>query len=328
MRREPSALEMNGMTIQAHAAAAYPSATEIESKLAHAGSAVARIRQLDGERDFYEIYRLHAAIDFPWDVARALELALFRTYCVPSIGGLLAATQEFEQRTQLRYEDTGLLLTKVLSHGFQGEGLAAVRRINQIHARFAISQEDMLYVLSTFVAVPLRWLERYGWRPLLESERKATHCYYRALGKHMGIRDIPATWQEMLAFSDAYERQHFAYTAQSASVGIATRELFVSWYPKPMAPLTRAAIHALLDEPTRSAFGFPAAPEAVRRSVEAALNARARVLARLPRRRRLATADDTLMIKQRSSAAAVEELGPDGGQLPGASEPRCPVRAR
>jgi ER-bound oxygenase mpaB/B'/Rubber oxygenase, catalytic domain len=311
------------MSAQAEKTFVYPTSAEIERKLAEAGSAVARIRTLDPERDCYEIYRLHAAIEFPWDVARALEMALFRTYCVPSIGGLLAATQEFLQRPQLRYEDTGLLLTKVLSHGFRGEGLAAVRRINQIHARFTISADDMRYVLSTFVAVPLRWLDRYGWRPLLDHERQATHAYYRTLGIHMGIREIPVNWQDMLAFSDDYERKHFAYTPENASIGSATRELFVGWYPKPLAPLTRVAIHALLDEPVRQAFGFPAAPQRVQRGVEATLQLRARLLARLPRRRTLVTAAESLNLKQRTDAIPSDRLGPDGTALPGASEPRC-----
>jgi hypothetical protein len=308
--------------------AAYLTDAELERRLAEAGSALALMRKLDPERDYHAIYRLHASIDFPWDVARALELALFRTYCVPSIGGLLAATQEFVQRPQLRYEDTGLLLARVLAHGFQGQGLEAVRRINQIHARFAISADDMRYVLSTFVAVPLRWLDRYGWRPLLDAERHATHAYYQVLGKHMGIADIPATWQEMLAFSDAYEREHFAYTPANARVGTATRELLVGWYPRSLAPWLRQAVHALLDESVRRAFAFPAPTRAVEVSVQAALRTRARVLARLPRRRTLATADETMILKQHSSQTPTSELGPDGTLLPGASEPRCPVRVR
>ncbi|MET0285143.1 MAG: oxygenase MpaB family protein, partial [Polyangiales bacterium] len=182
-----------------------------QRELRRAGSVSARIAELNPERDFLEIYRLHALGDFPWDTTRALELALFRTYCVPSIGALLHATREFQQRGQLRYEDTGLLLSLVLEHGFTERGLAALRRINQIHGRFAIANQDMLYVLSTFVSVPMRWLERFGWRPLLPAERIASHNYYRELGTHMGIRDIPPTWQQLLELGDDFERTHFRF---------------------------------------------------------------------------------------------------------------------
>ena len=37
-----------------------------------------QIEALDPERDGDEIYRLHALYEFPWDVTRALELALYR----------------------------------------------------------------------------------------------------------------------------------------------------------------------------------------------------------------------------------------------------------
>ncbi|MET0286409.1 MAG: oxygenase MpaB family protein [Polyangiales bacterium] len=301
---------------------------EVQRELRRAGSVSARIAELDPECDFLEIYRLHALADFPWDTTRALELALFRTYCVPSIGGLLDATREFSQRGQVRYEDTSLLLTHVLEHGFQGPGLAALRRINQLHARFTISNEDMLYVLSTFVSVPMRWLARYGWRPLLEAERIAAHNYYRELGTHMGIRDIPRTWPELVAFGDAYEREHYRYTEASARVGEATREILVGWFPRALAPVVRNAVHALLDAPVRAAFGFPAAPVAFQRGIEHALKLRARALAKLPARTRIGAPSGEIMLRVRRADASISTLGPDGTPLPGASEPRCPMTPR
>ena len=36
-----------------------------------------------------------AFVDFPWDINKALEFALLRTYAVPSISGLLARTGVF-----------------------------------------------------------------------------------------------------------------------------------------------------------------------------------------------------------------------------------------
>jgi len=53
-----------------------------------------------------------ACYDFPWDMTRSLELALFRTYCSPRISGLLASTGEFEryncnyERSHFRYSDS------------------------------------------------------------------------------------------------------------------------------------------------------------------------------------------------------------------------------
>ena len=65
--------------------------------------------------------------------------------------------------------------------------------MNQMHGAYAISNEDMRYVLSTFVVIPMRWLDRFGWRRLTETERRASANYYRELGRHMNIKDIPGT---------------------------------------------------------------------------------------------------------------------------------------
>jgi hypothetical protein len=134
-----------------------------------------RIEAMDPQREFLEIYRLTATVEFPWDVNQALSFALFRTYAVPAIGRLLARTGEFTQRAQKRYDDTTLLLDAVLEHGTgSATGRAAVRRVNQMHRAWDVGQDDLRYVLSTFVVSPIRWLDAYGWRPLSEPERIAS----------------------------------------------------------------------------------------------------------------------------------------------------------
>src|SRR6201991_1121861 len=130
-----------------------------------------------------------AAHEFPWDMTQALGLALFRTYAVPSIGELLAATGEFETRVHKRYADTGLILEAVLEHGFASStGRGAIRRMNQMHGAYAISNDDMRYVQSTFVVIPLRWLDRFGWRAPSEVERRGGADYHPGLGRHIDIK--------------------------------------------------------------------------------------------------------------------------------------------
>src|SRR5919202_4783575 len=153
-----------------------------------------RILELDPVRDAHEVYRLMATREFPWDVTQALSFALFRTYAVPSIGRLLERTGELTERTQRRYDDTVLLLDAVLEHGLaSAPGRTAVRRVNQMHRSYDISDDDMRYVLCTFVVTPIRWIDRYGWRRLTEHERIAGAEYYAALGRHLGIPGIPRT---------------------------------------------------------------------------------------------------------------------------------------
>jgi hypothetical protein len=125
-----------------------------------------RVAHLDPRQDYQEITRLLALHIFPWSIERALEFALFRTYAVPSISGLLTRTGELVRRPRKRYDDTELILFEMLEHGFESErGQRALGRMNQMHGRFPINNRDFLYVLSTFIFEPIRWVERGGWRP-------------------------------------------------------------------------------------------------------------------------------------------------------------------
>src|SRR5919206_2366859 len=118
-----------------------------------------RNESLDPMTEFVEIYRNVTMHEFPWDMNQALSFALYRTYAVPSIGGLLARTGELTERTQKRYDDTVLLLDAILEFGFEDDrGRTALRRVNRMHGSYDISNDDMRYVLSTFVVVPMRWL--------------------------------------------------------------------------------------------------------------------------------------------------------------------------
>jgi hypothetical protein len=245
------------------------------------------IQTLDPERDCERIVRLSGQWDFAWDGRQSLRLALFRTFAVPSIGGLLFRTGEFTQRSQKRNDDTELLIAEFVEHGFGSErGSRAIARMNAIHERFRIRNEDFLYVLSTFVCEPSRWNARFGWRPISAIERRAGFLFWREVGERMGIAGIPDSADELTAFNVAYEAEHFRYTAANAAVARATLELFASWYlPRPLWPLGIRAACALLDEPLLDALGLPHPRAEERRMVEGVLRVRARVLPHLPPRR-------------------------------------------
>ncbi|MET9413107.1 oxygenase MpaB family protein [Streptomyces klenkii] len=244
------------------------------------------IRRLDPERDFLRIFRITVTLEFPWDMTRALELALYRTYAVPSIGRLLAETGEFSRRPQKRYDDTALLLDTVVEHGFDSEtGRTAIRRINQMHRSYDISNDDMRYVLCTFVVIPGRWVDAYGWRRLSGHERHAIAVYYRTLGKHMGIQGIPGSYADFERCLEDYEAEHFGWDEGGRRVSDATFDLMASWYPRPLAPLVRGAGMALLDDSLLRAFRYEQPSPAARALVRGALRARARAVRLLPPRR-------------------------------------------
>ena len=280
-----------------------------------------RIEAMDPERDFAEICRLTGTIEFPWDMNQALSFALFRTYAVPSIGGLLARTGEFTGRTQKRYDDTALILDAVLEHGAtSGPGRAAIRRMNQMHHAWGVGQDDLRYVLATFVVSPIRWLDAYGWRPMSEVERAASANSYRDLGRHMGIRDLPETWQEFARLHDAYEDEHFAFDPGARAVADATLELFATF---PMnrftpTPVVRQMSYSLMDDDLLDAFRFPRPHRAVRALFRGGLRARGRLVRWLPPRREPYFARQLPQIRSYPDGYEVAALGtfPTGCPVP------------
>ena len=78
---------------------------------------------------------------------------------------------------------------------------------------------------------------------LTEREKQASVAYHRELGRRMGIRDLPATWQDWERLLDAYEAEHFGPDPGGRRVADATLEHFTTfplhrWLPR---SLVRAA---------------------------------------------------------------------------------------
>jgi hypothetical protein len=266
------------------------------------------ILQLDPVRDHQQIVRLSFRCDFPFDSTRALEMALFRTFCVPSIGGLLDRTGEFCGRTQKRYDDTDLLVSEIIEHGYESErGARAIARMNEIHGRFQIANDDFLYVLSTFVFEPLRWIDRYGWRPLTQAERQANFLFWRGVGERMKITGLPDDFAEFERFNRAYEAEQFRPTPGARRVAEATMGLFASW-AGPLQALVPPIIRATLDAPLLRALELPPAKPWLQSLVTTALRVRGQVAHFIPRTKpKLRTAQPT---RTYGCSYAIENLGP------------------
>jgi ER-bound oxygenase mpaB/B'/Rubber oxygenase, catalytic domain len=244
------------------------------------------IERLDPERDHQRIVCLSFGYEFPWDAIRSLEIALYRTYCVPSISALLDRTGEFRERTQQRYDDTSLLVAEMCKWGYEsGRGREALERMNWAHSHFNISNDDFLYVLSTFICEPVRWIDAFGWRPTCRNEQLAYYCFWREIGRRMGIRDIPDSYQAFQEWSRAYERAQFRFAETNQRIGSSTRDLFAAWFPRVFTPVVRYSIYAMLDDAMIAAFGFPKPLPLTRSLLRAALRLRGRAVRWLPARR-------------------------------------------
>ncbi len=275
------------------------------------------IAELDPETDFEEISRIVSYHEFPWDVQQALSFALFRTYAVPSIGRLLFDTGEFTTDTQKRHDDTALVLESVLVEGMETQkGRSAVRRMNQMHGSYDISNDDMRYVLATFVVIPVRWIRDYGWRRGTEAERVAAVRYYQRLGRLMGIKDIPADFAEFEELLNAYEDEHFAYDDKSRAVADATLELLVSFYPRVLAKGTNTFSRALMDDHLLEAFGYKKPSRPIVWLSRASLRMRGRVVRFMPPRRKPRHAADLKRVTSYPGGFMIERLGTFPASMP------------
>jgi hypothetical protein len=267
---------------------------------------------LDPAIDYHEMYRVLVAYEFPWDFNQSLSFALFRTYAVPSIGSLLHRTGEMCNRAQRRYDDTVILLDTILEHSLEAaHGRDALRRINQMHGAYQISNDDLRYVLATFVVMPDRWIEQYGWRPLNGAERTACANYYRNLGRHMGIRDIPETFGAFANLLDRYETDHFAKDVASRAVADATLQLFTTFPLNRLAPrwLVNRFAYAVMDDRLLNAFGYPHPSRIDRTLARAALRIRGRYVRTRPPRMQARYSRQMPQVRSYPDGYDVNQLG-------------------
>lgn len=144
---------------------------------------------------------------------------------------------------------------------------------------------DFLYVLSTFIYEPIRWIDAFGWRQTCPNERLGYYCFWREIGKRVGIVRIPPSYEAFEAWSRAYEREHFRFADTNQRVGTVTRDLFGSWFPRVFTPLVRYSIYAMLDADMIMAFGFPKPLPLTRPLLRGMLKLRGHAVRWLPPRR-------------------------------------------
>ncbi|WFE40974.1 oxygenase MpaB family protein [Micromonospora sp. WMMD998] len=270
-----------------------------------------RIRALDPEHDWLDIYQTMLRSEFPWDMKLGLNLAFNRSFSIPAIAAVHTGTGELTERTQKRIDDTGLLMYEMVLNGFdQPRGREALRRVNQIHRPYDIPNEDYLYVLGCLVVVPTRWLQRYGWRRPCCHERRATHLFYRELGRRMGITGIPGSYEEFETWFDAYDAAHLTPNDDAAAIERATRSLLLGRIPRPLAPLGDGLVSAMYDERLRQATRVDAPAWPVRVGLHVALTLRARRQRWLGAPRKTPLFADGIRTKTYPDAYEISKLGP------------------
>ncbi|MDB9526810.1 oxygenase MpaB family protein [Oscillatoria sp. CS-180] len=274
--------------------------------------------------DSAAICRRLAGFDFPWELNRALEIAILKTFCVPRISHLLHQTGEFERRPQKRYDDTSLILGNIVKWGYDSpRGRAAIARMNRIHQRFDIDNEDFLYVLSTFIYEPIRWNQLFGWRPFTPEEENALFQFWRAVGHRMNIQGIPDTSAAYEQFNQRYEAEHFKYHADNAAIGEAVVALMKGWLPSAAAPVVPVVVKAVASDSMRRAMGWSKPSPLVSQAIFQGLKLRQKLTQQLPEREESNFIVDTPNTTY-PDGYQLEKLGPDAPTVQTTSSSKCP----
>ena len=161
--------------------------------------------------DWQTLYQRLTLEEFPYEARMGWQLAFLRPFAVPRMADTLVAARQMVDQPRKRAYDTGLIIYEIVYGGFDSpRARDMVRLINRSHHGYAITTEDMTYVLCCFIVCPMRHIDLLGWRDLTDAERESGVKFFGRLGELMNIENIPRSYAEAEAYFDAYEAANIA----------------------------------------------------------------------------------------------------------------------
>ncbi len=183
---------------------------------------------------------------------------------------------EFRKHGQKRYDDTALLVAEFMETGYDGDrGRQAIEHMNKIHSVYSIANDDFLFVLSTFIFLPIQWVDSYGWRKTTANERQALFYFFKTVGERMNIKNIPGSLEDFEKFVTGCESQNFTTADTNHAVGNATMNIVKKWMPFFVRPMVLPVMKCLLDRSMLKALGYPSTSSILKVTVYGAMRMRA-----------------------------------------------------
>ncbi|KAJ6120530.1 hypothetical protein N7523_004810 [Penicillium sp. IBT 18751x] len=206
------------------------------------------------DEEAFQIQKAVAQLEFPFIFIKSLQFALFRTYGIPTISALLTKTTQFSNpATSLkRYTDTSTLVQEMVGNSpTSSRAMTSFARTRYLHARYRASgqilEPDMLYTLALFALEPIRFIERFEWRPLSDLER----C---AIGQ--GFRDGIQWLEEIERWSQEYEREFMVPDVKNRNTADQTTAILVYMLPRWLCPVGLQFVSLMMDERLRRAMMY------------------------------------------------------------------------
>jgi hypothetical protein len=228
------------------------------------------LSQMDPSTDWHEIYRRLTLWELPSEARFGFQLAFYRPFAVPRMAAVLESTGHFRRDTTRRAYDTGLVMHEIIWGGVDSErGERMVRLMNALHRRPDIHAEDMTYILNALIVVPTRFMNRYGWRKVTDSEQTATWRFYHVLGERMGIACRPSSYGDAERWLVQYEARHLQPSPEGTALTAAVLRTLRDRLPRLARPFAAQITSALVGDPAVSrALSLPPPNSALCRVLE------------------------------------------------------------
>jgi hypothetical protein len=237
-----------------------------------------RIAALDPVEDHEEVARLTLEVLYgdPIGVHAGLLIGFSRQVAVPSIARVIYRGGGGDTMHDIapRIDDTLALFGAFLKWGPSSpQGRAAIARMERIHARFPITDEQKRYTLATLIFEADRIGERLGIDQFTAGQRDAIWRFWCSVAEQMPLGGLAATSEELKRWMLDYEREHWSYTNDSHRVVERFFEDWTTrWFPRPTRRLGRQILLAMMDDALRAALHL----EAPSKHLEGVLRASAR----------------------------------------------------
>jgi len=194
-------------------------------------------------------FREVALVHFDSEMRVGFLLAYYRSFGVPHISEVLVASGEVTGRPKKRASDTGIVIYEIIANGFESErGEQMVDLLRRVHRKVPGTGDDFLYILISLLVLPVRWVMANGWRPLEQAEVQAAHRFYQELGKRMGLKNIPPTYDAASEFFDHYEAANVRAATANRTLMEAAAQLTAVRLPAPLRPLVPTILSGLIDD--------------------------------------------------------------------------------
>ena len=247
--------------------ASYPTSSSLSHMTAREAQAIV-----------YEI----AHKEFPFLFGAGLQLALLRSYSIPSISQLLESTGGFTDPVggAKRYADLIVLFAEFVQQDYATDGwVRALARVNCIHAPYErsgkIQNSHNLYTMALIAREPIRLMSKWEWRAFSETEKCAMGVWWAKVAEAMGISweglVKPTTpdgkwrngieWLESVwQWAEEYEAEYMMPAPANHVLVDATIGLLLYLVPSSLNGWAEKAVLTLMDQKLRHATLYPDPP--------------------------------------------------------------------